>query len=166
MHFYSKNPFSDDRLYKPTPAGSSVAPEYIGVTLASGARIRKRVGEHSIQEYIQSFLDDCLIENIIKRCELNGEPLRPAPAGSYIDTIGLPRSFADVQNAIAQARSVYRTLPADVLKRYPTFESFSGAVVSDCESSDFKELLGMLGVTAAPAAAAAAPAPEGGASNE
>lgn len=169
MFVYSKNPFSDDRSFRSTPAGSPVAPEYIGVTLASGARIRQKVGEHSIQEYIQSFLDDCLIENIIKRCELTGEPLRPAPAGSFIDTTGLPRSFADVQNAIAQARSVYRTLPADVLKRYPTFESFSGAVVSDAESSDFKELLGMLGVTTVstnPAASDWAAAAEGGAASE
>lgn len=167
MFTYSFNPFSDKNPFRPTPAGSAVAPEYIGITLASGARIRQKVGEHSIQDFIQSFLDDCLIENILKRCELTGEPLRPAPAGSYIDTIGLPRSFADVQNAIAQARSVYRTLPADVLKRYPTFESFSSVVVSDSESPDFKELLGFLGMTpAAPAAPAAPAVPEGGTTNE
>lgn len=152
---HSSNPFSDGRPRRTTPAGSAFAAEYIGVTLENGARVRQKVGEHSIQDYIQSFHDECLIENIIKRCQLTGEPLRPVPASSYIDTTGLPRSFADVQNAIAQARSVYRTLPADVLKRYPTFESFSSAVVSDVESSDFSELIGVLGLKKAELAPAA-----------
>lgn len=160
-----RNPFArSDRSFV-TPAGFDVVPEYMGVTCPNGARVRQKVGEHSLSEYVQSFLDGCLIENILRKCSLTGDysSLRAGNA-QYVDTTGLPRSFAEVQQAMAQARSLYHTLPSEALKTYPTFELFSEAILSDPSSEAFKSVYTTLGVIKAPDVAAAAVV-EGGVSD-
>lgn len=147
MSKFTRNPFARSDLAFKAPAGESVVPEYMGVTMHDGSRVRQKVGEHSLDEAIQSYLDGCLIENILKRCALTGDysALRAGNA-QYIDMTGLPRSFAEVQQAMAEARSLYHTLPASVLKDYPTFEVFSQNILSDPSSDDFKRVCTALGI--------------------
>lgn len=140
-----RNPFSSSRQACATPAGVDYVEEFIGVTLENGARIRQCVGCHNHSEAVQSYLDGVLIENILKRCALTGEdPNRSA--GRYVDLTGLPREFADLQQMMAQARSLYHTLPTDVVQAYPTFESFSEAILAAPDSDLFKGVYTALGV--------------------
>lgn len=141
----ARNPFCSPRVGCKTPAGVDYVEEYMGVTLESGARIRKCVGRHNHSEAVQSYLDGVLIEQILKRCALTGEdPNRSA--GRYVDLTGLPREFSELQQMMAQARSLYHTLPGDVVKAYPTFESFSGAILSAPDSEEFAAVYKSLGV--------------------
>lgn len=131
-----------------TPQGSDVGYKYAGVTTPDGGRIRKVVGEYSISEYIKSFEDSCLLETILKKCAVTGDlsSLNTRDC-SFVDLTGVPRDFAEVQSQLLIAHSAYDSLSSDLKAKYPSFESFSDAMLSDPDSDVFTNLLSDLGVS-------------------
>ena len=54
------------------------------------------VGKTNVFEKIQSYKDECLLENVIKRCVSTGEVLIPSKA-QFMDTTQFPKDLLEVQ---------------------------------------------------------------------
>lgn len=137
----------DIKKTDPTPAGDPKGINYVAVTLPSGGRILKESGSYNIPDYINSFKDSVLLENVLKTCMITGDnSALNQREGYYLDLSEMPQSFADVQNQVVLARSFYENAPADVKSKYPSFEAMSDAMLSDPSSDAFKGLMAAFGV--------------------
>lgn len=142
-----RKPFSTYEGPK-TPSGSDEVPTYTAVTLPDGGRVLKQVGSYSQKDYVQSFLEGTLLENILQKCVITGDDsLLNTRPGFYLDITGMPQDFAEVQNMIVMAKSTYENSPRVVLERYPTFEQYADAMLADPDSGDFSSLMSLYGLT-------------------
>lgn len=97
--------FDEEKADLYTPAGSQEFP----VFQEDDKGVLKQVGKTNVYEKIQTFMDDCLLENIIKRCAESGEVLI-ARKEQFFDTTVLPRDRLEVEQKISQAKDFVASL--------------------------------------------------------
>lgn len=98
--------------------GSPVKPVYHGKVLPSGEIELVYDGDENIQEYIDSFEKETNIENIIARVN-NGEiDLLNSAAGVFVDTVGMPRTYAEVLQTVIDGQKAFEKLPVEIKERF------------------------------------------------
>lgn len=107
-----------------SPVGSRIKKKYQLETDPDGRRILVETGVTDVYEQIQSYKNECLIENIVKR-HLAGDPTALAKTqGVYCDTTLIPNDLISAHEAVKQAESIYKRMPADVRGQYASFKDF------------------------------------------
>lgn len=94
-----------------TPSGDPLVIDY-HLVVKNGVQFLEKTGQHSIQDYIDSFAASTDINAIIRAAA--GDPDSPylnAAQGFYIDTTMLPQSAADLSRFEELARQLYAQLP-------------------------------------------------------
>lgn len=100
-----------------TPAGEVMANEY-GYTLDShGRKVLEKTGERNVYEEIQSFAEDCKIENILKRVAV-GDMSDFRPQGIYQDISDIPTDLNTAQAEMMKVEAMYNALPAETKAKY------------------------------------------------
>lgn len=107
----------DDRFH--CSSGSDVKPVFKLV----GNHLVKQ-SEIIISEYINSFRDECLIENIIRRFNNGDLSALNRVQGAYIDSTQLPKDIHTANKMLNYAQTIYNSLGSDLKKDYPDFSSF------------------------------------------
>lgn len=69
-------------------------------------------------EVIQSFAQSTQIDNIIARIQAGQVDLLNKKEGFFMDTVGMPSTYADVLNLVIQGQQVFEKLPVDVKQRF------------------------------------------------
>lgn len=67
---------------------------------------------------IQSFEPSTRIDNIIKRIEAGEVDLLNQRAGFFIDSIGLPGTYAELLNTVIKGQQVFEKLPIEIKKEF------------------------------------------------
>lgn len=99
------------------PAGEVMASEY-GYTLDShGRKVLEKTGERNVYEEIQSYAEDCKIENILKRVAV-GDMSDFRPQGIYQDISDIPTDLNTAQAEMMKVEAMYNALPAETKAKY------------------------------------------------
>lgn len=99
------------------PAGNVMANEY-GYTLDShGRKVLEKTGERNVYEEIQSYAEDCKIENILKRVAA-GDMSDFRPQGIYQDISDIPTDLNTAQAEMMKVEAMYNALPAETKAKY------------------------------------------------
>ena len=69
-------------------------------------------------ELIQSFADSTMIENIMARISAGQTELLSQKQGFYMDTVGLPSTYADVLNLVIKGQEAFDKLPVEIKQRF------------------------------------------------
>lgn len=99
----------DDRFH--CSSGSDVKPVFKLV----GNHLVKQ-SEIIISEYINSFRDECLIENIIRRFNNGDLSALNRVQGAYIDSTQLPKDIHTANKMLNYAQTIYNSLGSDLKK--------------------------------------------------
>lgn len=104
-HFYS-------------PEGSRMAKDYEMQIDKKGHKVLKCVGEHDIYPEIQSYAEECKIENIIARAAAGDANALNQRQAFYADVTDTPRDLAEAQNQILKLKNGFNTLPAEIKEKF------------------------------------------------
>lgn len=98
--------------------GSPIKEKFHGKVLPSGEIELVYDCDENIQEYIDSFEQETNIENIIARVN-NGEiDLLNSAVGAYVDTVGMPRTYAEILQTVIDGQRTFETLPVEIKERF------------------------------------------------
>lgn len=113
---------SHERRY--APSGSRYRETKQLVIDPDGNRRLEVTGTEDVYERIQSFKEECTIENIVRRA-LNGDPNALSKAqGVYCDTTLLPTDLISAHEAVSRAEAIYKALPAAKRQEFGSFRDF------------------------------------------
>lgn len=98
-------------------------------------------GKEDLYASIQSHKDSCDIHVLLARYQ-NGDPEALSRVqGVYTDVIGMPKSYAELLNAVISGRQYFDSLPKEVKDRFD--QSFEKFMVSMDDMSSFLDKLGV-----------------------
>lgn len=100
------------------PEGSRMANDYEIKIDKKGHKVLTCVGQHDIYPEIQSYADECKIENIIARAAAGDVNALNARRAFYADITDTPRDLADAQNQILKLKNEFEKLPANVREKF------------------------------------------------
>lgn len=107
-----------------SPVGSRTKINYQLDIDPDGRKILVETGVTDVYEKIQSYKNDCLVENIVRRYLAGDTMALSKSQGVYCDTALIPKDLISAHEAVRQAESIYKHLPADVRGRYSSFKEF------------------------------------------
>lgn len=115
MNFYSR---SNKRKTEATPPGSEYHQEYRVSIDLTGHKYLEPDGQTNIYDKIQESLEETKIENIIRRAVGGDETALATMHGQYIDTTQMPKTLAEMQQAIINATNDFNKLPLEVRQKF------------------------------------------------
>ena len=128
-----------DHLKIETNPGKETRNTYGYKVLKTGEKVLCITGEENIQETINSFYEDSLIENIMARA-VAGDNKVFMPNGIFEDTTIIPHSLLDAQRKMTELENTWKTLPLEVRKEYDhSIEKF----IADAGSEKWMKLMNM-----------------------
>ena len=133
MKLYKHEPLKRDFV---TPCGDTVRETFQVKSNSDGTRELVKNGEILISDYVNSFRDECLIENIVRRYQNGDINALNRVQGAYIDQTILPKDLHQAHLLLENARGYYENCSEDIKDKYRTFSDFiaafgSGEVVED-----------------------------------
>lgn len=114
-------PFATQYTARPhfySPEGSRMHNDYEITIDKRGHKVLKCVGEHDIYEEIQSYAEECKIENILARAAAGDVAALNQRSGFYADITESPNNLAEAQNAILKLAKAFDSLPADIRAKF------------------------------------------------
>lgn len=120
--------------------GSPIKQLYAGSYNERGQVELREDGTENIYDFIQSFADSTDIHAILRRFD-NGEvDVLEKVQGFYGDVTGMPNTYAEALQRIADSEKVFMSLPVDVRAKFGhSFTEFLAA----SNDADFLERLGV-----------------------
>lgn len=100
------------------PEGSRMANDYEIKIDKKGHKVLTCVGQHDIYPEIQSYADECKIENIIARAAAGDAQALNARQAFYADITDTPRDLAEAQNQILKLKNGFDKLPAEIKEKF------------------------------------------------
>lgn len=131
--------------------GSREANDYRVEIDDKGHKTLKFIGTHDIYQDIQSYAEECKIENIIARAAAGDPNALNQRRGTYADITDTPKNLAEAQNIILKLSSEFERLPTDIRAK---FNNSKEKFINDFGSESWVEAMG-LKPTEAPAEAKA-----------
>ncbi len=120
--------------------GSPIKQLYAGSYNERGQVELREDGTENIYDFIQSFAESTDIHAIMRRFE-NGEvDVLEKVQGFYGDVTGMPKTYAEALQRIADSEKVFMSLPVDVRAKFG--HSFSEFLAAS-NDADFLERLGV-----------------------
>lgn len=116
-----KTPFVSRLSERPryfSPAGSRMHNDYQIQIDKKGHKSLKQIGEHNRWEEIQSYKEECSIENILARAAAGDVQALNARKGFYADVTDAPKTLAEAQNSILKLKQGFDKLPAEIREKF------------------------------------------------
>lgn len=115
MEFYSR---SKKRPTEATEPGSEWHQEYRMAIDLTGHKYLEEDGQTNIYDKIQESLEETKIENIIRRAVGGDESALAVMHGTYMDTTNMPKTLAEMQQAIITATEEFYKLPLEIRQKF------------------------------------------------
>lgn len=113
-----KNIYTRDGLTKHlSPVGSRIHIKY-GWIYEDGDLVYAEKGKTNTYEEIQAAKDSVDLHAIMKRYENGDESALDKVQGMYIDTVDLPKNYAQLYDQVSKANMVFDAMPAEIKKQY------------------------------------------------
>lgn len=126
-----------ERFY--CPVGSREADTFEIKIDKKGHKSLEWVGTHDIYQDIQSYKDECSIENIIARAAAGDLNALNKTQGFYADITESPRDLAEAQREIMKLSNTFDTLPAEIRAK---FDNSKEMFVNEFGSEEFANKMG------------------------
>ena len=98
--------------------GSRMANDYQIEIDKRGHKSLHKVGEHDIWEEIQSYKEECSIDNILARAAAGDPNALNQRKGFYADITDSPKTLAEAQNNILKLKQGFEKLPAEIREKF------------------------------------------------
>lgn len=121
-------------------AGSRERNDYQIQIDKKGHKILKQTGSHDIYQEIQSYHEECKIENILARAAAGDINALNQKTGFYGDITDTPKSLAEAQNDILRLNNYFESLPAEIRAK---FDNSKERFIHLYGSSEFLDLMGL-----------------------
>lgn len=121
------------------PEGSRMRNDYEIQIDKKGHKSLKCVGEHDIYEEIQSYAEECKIENILARAAAGDVNALNQRQGFYADISEMPKNLAEAQNSILKLSKGFEALPAEIREK---FDNSKEKFVQEFGSNEWAEKMG------------------------
>lgn len=89
-----------------------------------------KVGESDLQDYIQSFADECDVSRIVQRYVNGDTSVLQRLQGVYCDVTGVPTDLTTAFQTVSAARAYYETLPEAVRREFGSLGKFLDSIVT------------------------------------
>ena len=126
-----------ERFY--SPAGSREADTFEIQIDKKGHKSLKWVGTHDIYQEIQSYKEECSIENIIARAAAGDLNALNRTQGFYADITDSPRDLAEAQREIIKLSNTFEALPAEIRAK---FDNSKEVFVNEFGTDEFAKKMG------------------------
>lgn len=126
---------------EPAPTGSKTEPVYEMTINLKGHKVLKKTGETNIYDIIQEGLEESKIENIIRRATEGDAYALNTMNGQYMDITDVPKSLAEAQNFVIQAKNEFDQLPINIRRQ---FDMSAEAYIAQYGTSEWLDKLGIL----------------------
>lgn len=120
--------------------GSREANDYRVEINDKGHKSLKFIGTHDIYQDIQSYAEECKIENIIARAAAGDPNALNQRRGTYADITNTPASLAEAQNIILRLSSDFDKLPTEIRAK---FDNSKEKFVKEFGSEFWVEAMGL-----------------------
>lgn len=107
-----------ERIRFYTPSGERIEMRHRAVIKKDGKRELLKDREKHTFDIIQSHLEECLIENIIKRALEGDTSVLEMMKGTYTDITGAPTSLAEAQQMIIDLKQKFEELPKEIRQKF------------------------------------------------
>lgn len=98
--------------------GDRFEPIYEPVLNDDGTIDLIETGKRDVQEYIQSFAEECTLDNILRRYQLGDDTALNKVQGTYCDTTVMPKTYRDVLDTVIKGKSDFDSLPLEIKQKY------------------------------------------------
>lgn len=89
-----------------------------------------KVGETDLQDYIQSFADECDVSRIVQRYANGDSSVLQRMQGVYCDVTGVPTDLTTAFQTVSAARAYYETLPEVARREFGSLGKFLDSIVT------------------------------------
>lgn len=133
-------PWRFTRFDSPTDPGSKVKKTYSGRYDKDGVLVLDYTGDVNVYDEIQSYAEQCDINNIMRRYMAGDSDVLSKVQGFYFDCTSLPDNMPELLNKFNYAQEEFEKLPADFKELYGNdfaqfICQFDPTVFNDMESS-------------------------------
>lgn len=120
--------------------GSREANDYRVEIDDKGHKTLNFIGTHDIYQDIQSYAEDCKIENIIARAAAGDPDALNQRRGIYADITDTPKNLAEAQNVILKLSSEFEKLPTEIRAK---FDNSKEKFINEFGSDNWVEAMGL-----------------------
>lgn len=99
------------------PVGSPMQDEYGYEINSKGQKVLVKTGERNLYEEIQSYAEECKIENILKRVAI-GDMSDFRPDGIYQDISEIPNNLIEARQEMQKLENLWNKLDIDTKRKY------------------------------------------------
>ena len=107
-----------ERVRKTSDPGSRFANDYEVQINNKGHKSLLFTGTHDIYEEIQSYAEECKIENILARAAAGDVNALNQRQGAYMDISDCPKDLAEAQRSILKLTHAFESLPANIRNKF------------------------------------------------
>lgn len=115
---------------RPCGSGERKRPIYQRQCEAGKEAALVKVGESDLQDYIQSFADECDVSRIVQRYANGDTSVLQRLQGVYCDVAGIPTDLTTAFQTVSAARAYYETLPEAARREFGSLGKFLDSVVT------------------------------------
>lgn len=95
-----------------------------------------KVGETDLQDYIQSFADECDVTRIVQRYANGDTSVLQRVQGVYCDVSGVPTDLTTAFETVSAARAYYESLPEAARREFGSLGKFLDSIVTVAPGDD------------------------------
>lgn len=100
-----------------SPSGDEYVVEK-GWIYEDGELIYKEKGKTNLYEKIQAARDSVDLQAMLARYEAGDDTALQKVQGMYIDTVDMPKNYADLYTAVSRANEVFDSMPVEIKEEY------------------------------------------------
>lgn len=89
-----------------------------------------QVGESDLQDFIQSFADECDVSRIVQRYANGDTAVLQRVQGVYTDVSGVPTDLTTAFQTVSVARAYYESLPEAARREFGSLGKFLDSIVT------------------------------------
>lgn len=115
---------------RPSPTGERKRPIYQRKCEVGKAATLVKVGETDLQDYIQSFADECDVNRIVQRYANGDATVLQRVQGVYTDIAGVPTDLTTAFETVSAARAYYESLPEAARREFGSLGKFLDSIVT------------------------------------
>lgn len=115
---------------RPCGSGERKRPIYQRQCEAGKEATLVKVGESDLQDYIQSFADECDVSRIVQRYANGDASVLQRLQGVYCDVAGVPTDLTTAFQTVSAARAYYETLPEAARREFGSLGKFLDSIVT------------------------------------
>lgn len=115
---------------RPCGSGERKRPIYQRQCEAGKEAALVKVGESDLQDYIQSFADECDVSRIVQRYANGDTSVLQRLQGVYCDVAGVPTDLTTAFETVSAARAYYESLPQAARREFGSLGKFLDSIVT------------------------------------